>query len=102
MSQGRTATFRLRSSGARYSNFDLVTARGFHDCKLDLGTFDSGDFTSHFASLMRGMRKLEAENLAPKCERPLKIRDRDACVVGGKNAKLRPLGRAHARDCNRK
>jgi len=35
--------------------FDLVTARCLHDRKLDLGTFDSSDFTGHFASLMRGM-----------------------------------------------
>ena len=35
--------------------FDLVTARCFHDCKLELGTFDSSDFTGHFASLMRGV-----------------------------------------------
>ena len=35
--------------------FDLVTARCFHDCKLELCTLDSSDFTGHFASLMRGM-----------------------------------------------
>lgn len=34
---------------------DFVTARGFHDCKLDLRTFHSGDFAGHFAFLMRGM-----------------------------------------------
>jgi hypothetical protein len=38
-----------------FEQFDLVTARCFDDCELDLGTFDSSDFTGHFAGLMRGM-----------------------------------------------
>src|SRR5207244_5561073 len=38
-----------------FEQFDLMTARCFDDCKLDLCTLDSSDFTGHFASLMRGM-----------------------------------------------
>ena len=53
---------------------------------------------------MRGVRKLEAQNIAPKCERTLKIRNSDTGVIGG-NAKLPPLAlalaRAHAPDRDR-
>ena len=38
-----------------FEQFDLVTVRCFDDCELDLGPFDSSDFSGHFASLMRGM-----------------------------------------------
>ena len=58
-----------------------MTARCLDDRKLDLGTFDSSDFTGHFASLMRGMWKLEPENVAPKCERSLKS-SRPRCLCG--------------------
>src|SRR4029077_6775736 len=74
-----------------FEQFDFVTTRCFHHCELDLSTCDTCDLSAHFASSMLRTRTLEAENVAPKCERPFKIRDRDACVVGGKNAKWHGL-----------
>ena len=35
------------------------------------------------AGLVRSMRELETEHVAPKGERPLEVRDRDAGVIGG-------------------
>src|SRR5437667_12861255 len=51
---------------------------------------------------MRGVRKLEGEHIAPKRERPLEVGDCDAGVIGGNDAKWRPLSRSHARNRNRK
>ena len=47
---------------------DFMTIRRFQYSELQFSTCDSGDFFSHFASLVRSMRKLKAENIAPECE----------------------------------
>jgi hypothetical protein len=47
----------------------------------------AGNFMGELAGLMRAMRKLETENITPESERPLEIRDRDAGVICGEDAK---------------
>jgi hypothetical protein len=59
----------------------------------DLGTGDSGDFTGEITPMMRPMRKLETEDVSPKGERPVDVRNRETGVIRGDNAKWR---RAHA------
>jgi hypothetical protein len=52
-----------------------------------LGTRHTGDFTGEITSMMGPMRKLEAENVLPEGERPLKVRDRETGVIGGDDVK---------------
>jgi len=40
---------------------------------LDRSVFDAGDFLGKFTFLMRGVRKFEAKDVAPKCERTFEI-----------------------------
>ncbi len=48
---------------------------------------NAGDFTRQRASLVRLMRKLEAEDVAPEGERPLEVCNRDASVIGSDDLK---------------
>ena len=68
--------------------FNLMSARRFHDREFELCTRNAGDFSRHFARLMRAVRKFEAENIAPECERSLEIRDRDARMIGSDDSKI--------------
>src|SRR5882724_10469576 len=63
--------------------FDFVSARRFHNRELDLSAGHSRNLAGHFARLMRAMRKLKAENILPKFERALEIRNCDASMIGG-------------------
>src|SRR5438309_7461196 len=67
--------------------FIFVSAGCFHNREFDLSAGHARDFTRHLARLMRAMRKLEAENILPKRERPLQIRNGDAGVIRGNDAK---------------
>jgi hypothetical protein len=78
---------------------DLVTARRFHNSKLEFSAFHSRNFFRHLTYLMRAMRKFEPEHIAPKFQRPFEIRDGNASVIGRENAKS--LTRVHARNRNR-
>ena len=44
-------------------------------------TPNRGDLLSHFAALTRAVRKFEAKNITPKCERAVEVRNRDAGVI---------------------
>ena len=46
--------------------FDFVPTGCFYGRELDLSAFDSSDFFCHFTSLMRSMRKFEAEDVSPE------------------------------------
>src|ERR1051326_2444854 len=64
--------------------------------QLDLvATGNSSNFLREFAALMRGMRELKSQHVAPKCERPFQVGDGDAGVIGAGNVKWH--SRAHAR-----
>jgi len=90
--------------GDVFKQFNFVTAGRFQNRELKLRSCDAGNLTGHFASLMRVMRKLESEHVAPESKRALEIRDRDASVIRGKNADWTPCTRAlaHARNRSRK
>jgi len=49
----------------------------------------SGDFTGEITCVMRAVRKLETENITPESQRSFDVRYRDACVIGGNDAKRR-------------
>src|SRR5262249_51221733 len=66
---------------------DLVATGCFYDSEFKFSAFDSYDFRGHFASLMRGMRKLEPEHIAPERERSFKTRDCDASVIDSSDTK---------------
>src|SRR5438876_10997726 len=72
--------------------FDLVSARRFHNREFDLSAGHSRNLTGHFARLMRAMRKFEAENVLPEFERAFEIRNRDPSMISGDNPR-----RAHNR-----
>ena len=59
--------------GEILEQFDFVSARGLHDGEFDFSPRDTSDFFGHSPSLMRRMRKLEAENILPKIERTIEI-----------------------------
>src|SRR5207237_2197285 len=67
---------------------DFMTIRRFQYSELELSTCDSGDLFRYCASLMRGMRKLKAEHIAPECQRALEIRNGDPGVIGRDDAKI--------------
>jgi hypothetical protein len=56
-----------------FQQFDFVTTGSFQNRELNLGADDSGDFPSQFASLMCGVRKLEAKKISPESERPFQV-----------------------------
>src|SRR5213076_706319 len=66
-----------------FEQFDFVSARRFHNREFDLSAGHSRNLTGHFARLMRAMRKFKAENVLPKLQRALEIRNRNAGVIGG-------------------
>ncbi|SRR6266404_242954 len=68
--------------------FNLVTET-FENGERDFSTGDAGDFTGELPGLMCPMRKLESENILPERERTFEVRDRDAGVIGGNDAKRR-------------
>src|ERR1700720_636554 len=67
--------------------FDFVSGGRFHNREFDLSAGHSRNLTGHFARLMRAMRKLKAENILPKFERAIEIRNCDASMIGGDNSK---------------
>ena len=67
--------------------FDLVSARRFDDGQLQLGAFDSGDLFRNLAALVRAVRKFETQYIAPKHQGTLEIRNCNAGVIGGDDAK---------------
>src|SRR5262245_15254663 len=69
----------------------LVTARCFNDAGFQFSTFYSVYLFSLSAVRMAAVRKFEAGKIAPKCERSVKIRNGDACVISGKSAKWHGL-----------
>jgi len=69
-----------------FEQFDIVTARRFHHCKLDFSACDSRDFFRHFGSLVRRMVELETEHIVPKSERAFQVRNRDPSMICGENA----------------
>jgi hypothetical protein len=67
--------------------FDFVSAGCFQNSERNLGSRHPGDFSGEFTRLMDAVRKLEAKNIAPESERSLKIRNRNAGMIGGENSK---------------
>ena len=67
--------------------FNLVSARRFDHGELQLGAFDSGDLFRDLALLMRVVRKFEAEHVVPECEGAFQVRNGDAGVIRGDDAK---------------
>ena len=53
----------------------------------DFRAWHAGDFTGEFTGLMRSMRELEPEHIPPERERTIEVRDGDAGVISGDNAK---------------
>ena len=66
--------------------FNFMSGR-FDDRDQDFSAFNSGDLLRQFTDLMRAMRKLKAEDIAPESERAFEVRDRDSGVVSGDDAK---------------
>jgi hypothetical protein len=67
--------------------FYFVSGR-FHNRELELSAFYTGNLIRHLARLMCAMRKLKTENVLPEVERALEIRDCDARMVRGRDAKF--------------
>src|SRR6266404_7750704 len=67
--------------------FDFVSARRSHHRELDLSAGHSRNLAGHFPRLMRAMRKLKAENILPKFQRALEIRNGNAGVIGADDAR---------------
>ncbi len=66
--------------------FNLVS-EAFENSDRDLSARHSGDFTGQITGMMGRMRKLEAENIAPERKRTLEVRNGDAGVICGDDAK---------------
>jgi len=64
-----------------------AVAGSLQDGERDLSTRYSGHFAGQITCMMRPMRKLEAQNILPKSQRPLKVRDGEAGVIGRDDAK---------------
>src|SRR2546430_14201896 len=79
--------------------FDFVSARRFHNREFDLSAGHSRNLTGHFAGLMRAMRELKAENVLPKLQRALEIRNRNAGVIGGDDLEFRSEERRVGKEC---
>src|SRR4051812_47762969 len=82
----KLALFSAIGRRAVFKQLDLVPGR-LHDRDQNLRAGNAGDLFGQLAFLMSAVRELEAENITPEGERPLDIRDRDAGVIGGNNAK---------------
>ena len=67
---------------------DFVSVGRFHNGELELSAFYTGNLLRHLARLMCAMRKLKTENVLPEVERALEIRDCDARMVRGRDAKF--------------
>jgi len=65
-------------------NFVAVTLQ---NGDRDVRTRNSGGFTGEITRMMCPMGKLKAENILPKGQRPLKIRNGDASVIRRKDSK---------------
>jgi hypothetical protein len=74
--------------GEIFEQFDLVPVT-FQDSNRNLGAGHAGYFTGEIAGLMRPVRKLEPENIAPESERSFEIRDRNTSVIGSDDVKGR-------------
>jgi hypothetical protein len=73
--------------GEVLEQFYFVSGR-FHNRELELSAFYTGNLLRHLARLMCAMRKLKTENVLPEVERALEIRDCDARMVRGRDAKF--------------
>ena len=49
----------------------------------------SGDFTGEIFRVVRAVRQLETENIAPERQRPIEVRDRDPGVICGDDPEWR-------------
>ena len=65
---------------------NLVPGRSQH-CESEFRPRYPGDLAREVACVMRPMRELESQDIAPESERSLEVRDSDAGMIGGDNVK---------------
>jgi hypothetical protein len=73
--------------GEIFKQLDFVSAGSFENDERNLGAGHTSDLLGELTGLMRTMRKLEAEHIAPESEGALEIRNRNAGVIGGEDSK---------------